>query len=303
MSAEDRQESNTENASVNEPTATDSAERPDHEADRLVETSSSDAYELAEIDRLYRQGLDAVEAVAADLNSAVDALRVTDEPNSEVSNESTSGNSMIDGKDPIEADARQMDSPLTDLDASRSDDSGYSKAATRVTPRQVIEAALFVGGEMLTTKRISSMLRGEFDQNFVEATIDDLNEQFTNEGRPYEVRFGEGGYKVVLKEEFEPVRNRVFGIGPKEVKLSQDVLEVLSLIAYRQPISREDVETLRGGNAGGVLGQLLRRELLEIERDPDQRKLIRYRTTPRFLQVFGLSSLDELPRAEDLSFK
>ncbi len=173
----------------------------------------------------------------------------------------------------------------------------------RVTPKQVIEAALFVGGPPLTAKKLCYVLRGDYDLDFVEQAIDDLNQQYLNECRPYEIRLGEGGYRLVLHEEFQRLRNRVYGIGPREVKLSQDVLEVLALVAYRQPITQPQIEELGKSNPGPVLRQLLRRELISLERDTQDRKQVKYRTTRRFLSVFGLGNLDELPQADDLMFK
>ena len=174
---------------------------------------------------------------------------------------------------------------------------------TRVTPRQVIEAAIFVGGQPLTAKKLCYILKGDADLDYVEQMIDDLNHQYLDESRPYEIRLAEGGYRLVLHEEFQRLRNRVYGIGPREVRLSQDVLEVLALVAYQQPITPARIEELGKSNAGPLLRQLLRRELILLERDPQDRKLVRYRTTRRFLSVFGLGSLDELPQAEDLLFK
>lgn len=173
----------------------------------------------------------------------------------------------------------------------------------RISPRQVIEAALFVGSQPLTAKKLCYLLRGDFDLDFIEQTIDQLNHQYLAEERPYEIRFGEGGYRFVLHEEFQRLRNRVYGIGPREVKLSQDVLEVLALVAYRQPVTQADLEGLGKSNPGPSLRQLLRRELISLERDPQDRKNVKYRTTRRFLSVFGLGKLDELPQADELMFK
>ena len=173
----------------------------------------------------------------------------------------------------------------------------------RTTPKQVIEAALFVGGPPLTLKKLCYVLRGDYDLEFVEQAIDDLNQQYLHECRPYEIRLGEGGYRLVLHEEFQRLRNRVYGIGPREVKLSQDVLEVLALVAYRQPITQPQIEELGKTSPGPVLRQLLRRELISLERDTQDRKQVKYRTTRRFLSVFGLGNLDELPQADDLMFK
>ena len=173
----------------------------------------------------------------------------------------------------------------------------------RVTARQVIEAAIFVGGEPLTSKKLCYMLKGDYDLDAVERAIEDLNLQYIDEARPYEFRLGEGGYRMVLREEFERIRNRVFGIGPREVKLSQDVLEVLALVAYRQPITSEEIEELGKEKPGPFLRQLLRRELISLERDTENRKRVTYSTSKRFLSLFGIGSLDELPQADELAFK
>lgn len=174
--------------------------------------------------------------------------------------------------------------------------------APRVTPRQILEAALFVGGIELTAEKLASVLKGEFTTEFVVRTLDDLDRRYAAENRPYEIRCEEHLYRLALRPEYEPLRRRVFGLGPKEVKLTQEALEILSLVAYRQPISREKIEATREGNAGNVLRQLVRRQLVAVTRDAESDE-VRYSTTPRFLEVFGLSGLDELPRAEDLSFK
>ncbi len=71
-----------------------------------------------------------------------------------------------------------------------------------VTPRQIIEAAIFVGGTSLTLKRISMLFRSEFDHDFIEQTIDSINMQYAEEQRPYEITFGEGGYRLALCSEF-----------------------------------------------------------------------------------------------------
>lgn len=174
---------------------------------------------------------------------------------------------------------------------------------SNVSPFQVIEASLFVGGTPLTSKKIGALLRNSFDVDFVERTIDELNDQYVAEGRPYEIRLGDGGYRLELRPEYEKLRQRAYGSGPREVKLSQDILEVLALVAYQQPISQEEVESHGKQNAGNLLRQLLRRDLVAIQRGEGGRKDIRYLTTPRFLTVFGIGSLDELPQPDDLARK
>lgn len=173
----------------------------------------------------------------------------------------------------------------------------------QVTPRQVIEACLFVGGAGLTARKLASVLKGDCTAQFVEGAIDELNRQYATERRPYEIRLGEGGYALTLRDEFERIRFKAFGLGPKEVRLTQDALEVLALVAYRQPITQEEIEALGKANPGGVLRQLLRRDLIAVERRPDDPKTVHYVTTERFLSLFGIGELDELPQPEEIAFK
>lgn len=178
----------------------------------------------------------------------------------------------------------------------------------RVSEKHVVEAALFVGGMPLTAKKLSGLFHTDHGFGFVECLIDELNQQYQKEGRPYSITLGEGGYRMTLLPDFDSVRNKVFGYGPKDVKLSQDALEVLSLVAYKQPITKSQMEALGKANPGPLLRQLLQRELIRIDREHSASELQRksdppYATTPRFLSLFGLGSLHDLPIAEDFNFK
>jgi segregation and condensation protein B len=178
-----------------------------------------------------------------------------------------------------------------------------TKQETRIPPRAIIEAALFVGGKPLTTKKLCSLLNDEYSSSYVDDLLDDLNRQYNDEARPYEIRMEEGGYRLILRHDFERIRNRVYGFGPKEVKLTQDALEVLALIAYRQPITKDEIVAAGKDKAAGILRQLLRRELIAIERTEEKKAEVKYITTNRFLQVFGLGHIEELPYSESLNHK
>lgn len=172
-----------------------------------------------------------------------------------------------------------------------------------VQPRQILEALLFVGGDALTAKKMSGVLRGEFSIEYIERELDELNRLYAAEGRPYEIRLGEGGYRLVLREDFERIRSKVYGQGPKEVRLSQEAIEVLAIVAYQQPISDSEIEALGKPSCGSILRQLLRRELIAVKRQPDKPRDVVYQTTTRFLSLFGIRSLDELPRHEQVGYK
>lgn len=177
------------------------------------------------------------------------------------------------------------------------------ESAPLLSPQQVIEACLFVGGVSLTSVRLAGLLRGDYTSAFVEETIEALNQRYANEARPYSIQLGEGGYRFALNDEFERLRHKIYGLGPREVRLSQDVLEILAIIAYQQPVNEDHLNELERGPSSGPVRQLLRRDLIAVQRPEGDPKAIQYRTTPRFLSLFGLKSLDDLPRPEDLSFK
>lgn len=168
---------------------------------------------------------------------------------------------------------------------------------------RIIESCLFVGGQPLSAKRLATLLESTGEPSYLEQLIDDLNLEYASQQRPYEIRLGDGGYRMALRKEFEAVRNRVYGVGPRDVKLSQDILEVLALVAYQQPIAHSAVEACGKPNVANILRQLLRRELITLVRIDQSRNGVEYRTSPRFLQVFGLGNLNELPRPEDLAIR
>lgn len=249
--------------------------------------------EDAELDRLYREALSVVDAIEQDMQLPWDEGTADGEPKpSPLSEGSQNLKSVAD----VGRANAAVDSATFPMESAVGDGSA------RITPHQVLEAALFVGGEPLTTRRLVHLLRDEFTTDFVDEALSTLNRTYEAEGRPYEIRLVEGGWQLALRGEFEKVRHRVYGLGPKEVKLSQEALEVLAVVAYHQPLSAEEIETLGKPSPNGALRQLLRRELIAIERG-EGRKDIKYRTTDRFLQLFDLQTLEDLPHAEEIAFK
>jgi len=108
-----------------------------------------------------------------------------------------------------------------------------------------------------------------------------------------------GGWQLRTVAKAAPYVSRIRGVKP--VKLSKAAVETLSIIAYRQPVTRSEVEGIRGVDAGGMLRMLLERGLLKVlgRRDEPGRPLV-YGTTPEFLEMFGLRDLSDLPTLRDL---
>lgn len=172
--------------------------------------------------------------------------------------------------------------------------------ACEVSPQSIVEAMLFVGNpanESLTNDRIASFMRGVRPQE-VDGLVVELNTQYETEGCPYRIESHGSGYRMVLCEEFGSIRDRFYG-QVKAAKLSQQAIDVLAIVAYRQPLTREQVEQMRGRPSGALLSQLVRRQLLQMARPQEKPRSPQYTTTQRFLELFGLESVNDLPRSPD----
>ncbi len=196
----------------------------------------------------------------------------------------------------------EISAEIDETETAESELSTNSTAGPNFTPEQIIEAILFVGGEKLSARKLSNILGSHSKEEVVRQWVEKINQRYASQNRPYEIQLGEEGYQLVLKSQYEKQRHLVFGIGPREVKLSQDATEVLSFIAYKQPVTKKQLQEIDKPNVQASLRQLIRRKLVEVNRS-EQSDEPQYCVTDRFLQLFGLSSLDELPRVGELSYK
>jgi segregation and condensation protein B len=167
------------------------------------------------------------------------------------------------------------------------------------SPARIVEALLFVAGASLTAERAAAAIRGLTSEQFTQA-IDQLNHEYRRQGRPYTIQTQDNGYVLTLRPRFRGVAERLQG-GVREARLSPAAIDVLSLVAYRQPVTKQDVETVRGAESGSLLRQLVRRGLIAVVQRAEQgQREICFGTTHRFLELFGLSTLDDLPQTQDL---
>jgi segregation and condensation protein B len=163
----------------------------------------------------------------------------------------------------------------------------------------LVEALLFVGGAALTVSRAVDAIRGLTPAQFTEA-IASLNRDYRKQGRPYVIQAEADGYSLVLRARYRLVIERLYG-RTREARLSSPAIDVLSLVAYRQPVTRQDIENIRGAESAALIRQLVRRNLIAVvQRGEAGRREVFYGTTSRFLELFQLSSLDDLPQTADL---
>lgn len=156
-----------------------------------------------------------------------------------------------------------------------------------------LEAILFAAGEPVAVERICLTL--DLDKATVEAVCQRLADKYSYERRGVRLVRMESSYQLCSAPEFAPVIRKAFE-SRKPAKLSQPALEVLSIIAYFQPVTRAYIDQVRGVDSSYTVGLLLERELIEeAGRLAVPGRPIQYRTTKNFLRSFSLSSLDELP--------
>lgn len=251
--------------------------------DDAVAEETEGGWSLDDIEAAYQQALESLDTLEATVSEAL-------------------GEPAQDAEEVVELESADP-LPATVLDSPESffPSSPIAAPPPSVTPRQVVEALLFVGGVALPARKLADVVSGSTSTEDVQQWVDELNALYDSQGRPYRIELGDGGYQMRLRSEFEKVRLRVYGIGPREVKLSQEVLEVLSFIAYSQPVSEAELEGLGRAGVWGVIRQLLRRELIQIQRS--EQNELQYVTAPRFLELFGLRSMHDLPLPGDFAFK
>lgn len=169
-----------------------------------------------------------------------------------------------------------------------------------LSPRTILEAMLFVGctdGTPLSSVRAASLMRGVTPEE-IGPLVEELNAKYAATSRPYYVVNEGNGYRMTLRSAHAPLRDQFYG-RVREAKLSQAAIDVLAIVAYQQPITVEKVNALRGRPCNHVLAQLVRRRLLRIERPEDTPRMVLYFTTDRFLELFALGSLADLPHPAD----
>ncbi|HEX3871012.1 MAG TPA: SMC-Scp complex subunit ScpB [Pirellulales bacterium] len=180
---------------------------------------------------------------------------------------------------------------------SRSAESSESTARDRRVAR--VEAVLFLASEPLNATKI-----GRFaslaDATEARTLIRRLNQFYDQSSGAFRVEEIAGGYQLRTRRTFGGWLHRLHHV-PLETRLSSPALETLAVVAYRQPITRGGVEAIRGVQCGEMLRQLMERDLLKIvARSDELGRPYLYGTTKRFLQLFGLRDLDDLPRAVQL---
>jgi segregation and condensation protein B len=163
--------------------------------------------------------------------------------------------------------------------------------------RQGLEAILFLADEPVQVADLAEVL--EVDDDEVHAELEALADRYAADGRGIEIRRAAGGWRMYSAAGARPVLER-WALAGRTGRLTQAALETLAVIAYKQPISRQDIGDIRGVNADGAVRSLVARGFVtEVGRDDGPGQALLYGTTTHFLERLGLEQLDDLPPLTD----
>lgn len=160
--------------------------------------------------------------------------------------------------------------------------------------KRIVEGLLFVSGQPVTLKRLKDVLV-ELDDESLRQLLSELHAEYQQTNRAFRIQEVAGGYQLVTDAQLAPWMKRLLQL-PREDTLSKPALETLAIIAYRQPLTKAEIEAIRGVDGTATLDTLLERQFVRVvgRKETPGRPLL-YGTTEQFLRHFGLKSVQELP--------
>jgi segregation and condensation protein B len=172
------------------------------------------------------------------------------------------------------------------------------KVDGELTAESVIEAVLFASDEPLSDARLASIVEMSIKQ--IRQYIQNLNEKYKAHNSAFRIEQIAGGYQMLTLGAYNHWLQKLLRVR-SEGKLSPAALETLAIIAYKQPVMRADIEAIRGVAVGEVIRSLMSKGLVKIVgRAEVLGRPMLYGTTKKFLEIFGLNSLKDLPKVEEL---
>ncbi len=170
---------------------------------------------------------------------------------------------------------------------------------------EAAEAIIFAADEPVSADRIAEIVaevtgQEEMAVDDVDSAVERLNEEYRASDRAMEIHEWGEGYRMATRTTLSPFVKTLF-VGGQEKSLSRSLMETLAVIAYRQPVTRPEVDFVRGVNSDYAIGKLMEMELVDVEgRAESLGRPLLYGTTDLFLEQFGLSSLDDLPTLREV---
>jgi len=169
---------------------------------------------------------------------------------------------------------------------------------------QIVEALLFASPEPLTQAQINAIFEPELvepELTDLENIVEELQDKYRENDNAFSIVNVAGGYQLVSRPEFEVFIRRLLKKSGR-LALTKASLETLAIGAYRQPVNRYEIESIRGVDSSGVLKTLLSKNLIKIKgRDDSPGRPLLYSTTEKYLEYFGLSSISDMPKISEIA--
>lgn len=164
--------------------------------------------------------------------------------------------------------------------------------------KPIVESLIFAAGEPIPLRKLTDLIEG-VDGAQIQEAIAQLRSDYDVQGRSFQIEEIAGGYQFFTKPEYyEWIAKLRKKSG--ETKLSQAALETLAIIAYKQPILRANLESIRGVQSGQIIRLLMEKDLVKVVgRDESLGHPLLYGTTKKFLEYFGLKDIKDLPKSEE----
>jgi segregation and condensation protein B len=231
-------------------------------------------------------------------------------------NEKDINNDMDDGEDIaenyVDEEGFALESVSSDIaEGDTGDDNGssdgdlfdgaeFSDAGDEgVSQLRILEALIFASDEHLTPTKLKALIPGAPDAKKLRKMAAEINAQLSEQGHPFEIVEAGGGYQFRTVSSYHPYVRKLYKERVAK-KLSLQALECLAIIAYRQPISKAEVEAIRGVLSDGAMKTLLERKMVDIcGRSEKPGRPLLYGTTKEFLRYFGINKITDLPRIEE----
>jgi len=184
------------------------------------------------------------------------------------------------------------------MDIEEQTDLSQTSADSELTMESVVEAVLFASDESLTVVRLADIVGTSVKQ--IRRHIKNLNDKYQANNNAFRIEQIAGGYQMLTLSDYNPWLKKLLRVR-SDTKLSPAALETLAIIAYKQPVIRADVEAIRGVQVGEIIRNLMYKGLVKIVgRAEVLGRPMLYGTTRKFLETFGLNSLKDLPKIEEL---
>jgi len=256
-------------------------EEPEPVPEDVPACEDEPAFEQSDAQMEESQATDEERELAQENEAPADAFEVTEE----------TGEPEEEGEAVV-----QMEEPATQ--EHQQQEPAVQEQGQAPTVESVVEAILFATDEPLTDSRLTGIVETTTKQ--VRASIESLNAKYEANNSAFRIEQIAGGYQMLTLSTYNHWLKKMVHVR-SETKLSPAAMETLAIIAYKQPVIRADIEAIRGVAVGEVVRSLMYKGLVKIVgRAEILGRPMLYGTTKKFLEVFGLNSLKDLPKAEDL---